>query len=84
MLLALVTQCRRMRYPKDVHFIPFCSDTTVKCYKDAGVTYRGTWSMTESGAECLNWNSNGLMDRKYSSRREDAAELGLGNHNYCR
>ncbi|XP_075592912.1 tissue-type plasminogen activator isoform X1 [Balearica regulorum gibbericeps] len=59
-------------------------DTEVKCYKDAGVTYRGTWSMTESGTECLNWNSNGLMDRTYSGRREDAAELGLGNHNYCR
>lgn len=65
-------------------FVPFCSDTEVKCYKNAGVTYRGTWSVTESGAECLNWNINGLMDHKYSGQRKDAAELGLGNHNYCR
>uniref|UniRef100_A0A8C9FW17 Kringle domain-containing protein n=1 Tax=Pavo cristatus TaxID=9049 RepID=A0A8C9FW17_PAVCR len=56
----------------------------IKCYRNAGVTYRGTWSVTESGAECLNWNINGLMDRKYSGQRKDAAELGLGNHNYCR
>ncbi|XP_063031474.1 tissue-type plasminogen activator isoform X2 [Melospiza melodia melodia] len=59
-------------------------DTEVKCYKDTGVTYRGTWSTTESGAECLNWNSDGLVNRRYSGHREDAAELGLGNHNYCR
>lgn len=66
------------------HFVPFCSDTEVKCYKDTGVTYRGIWSKTESGSECLNWNSNGLVDLTYSGQREDAAELGLGNHNYCR
>ncbi|XP_040394285.1 tissue-type plasminogen activator isoform X6 [Cygnus olor] len=59
-------------------------DTEVKCYKDAGVTYRGMWSRTESGVECLNWNINGLMDQTYSGQRKDAAELGLGNHNYCR
>ncbi|NXU83203.1 TPA protein, partial [Xiphorhynchus elegans] len=59
-------------------------DTEVKCYSDAGVTYRGTWSVTESGTECLNWNSNDLMDWTYTGQRKDAAELGLGNHNYCR
>ncbi|XP_009899932.2 tissue-type plasminogen activator isoform X2 [Dryobates pubescens] len=59
-------------------------DTEAKCYKDAGGAYRGTWSTTESGTECLPWNSNGLMEQRYSARREDAAELGLGNHNYCR
>ncbi|NXA42160.1 TPA protein, partial [Eudromia elegans] len=60
------------------------TDTEVKCYQDTGVTYRGTWSTTKSGAECLNWNMNGLRDWKFSGQREDAAELGLGNHNYCR
>ncbi|KAJ7423359.1 Salivary plasminogen activator beta [Willisornis vidua] len=58
-------------------------DTQVKCYRDAGVAYRGTWSTTESGSECLNWKSNELMDWAYSGQRKDAAELGLGNHNYC-
>lgn len=67
-----------------LHFVPFCSDTEIKCYKDTGVTYRGTWSTTESGTECSNWNSNGLVNWMYSGQRKDAAELGLGNHNYCR
>ncbi|OXB62719.1 hypothetical protein ASZ78_010786 [Callipepla squamata] len=75
-------QCQglRTRYKRGAR----SRDTEVKCYKNAGVTYRGTWSITESGAECLNWNINGLMDRKYNGQRKDAAELGLGNHNYCR
>ncbi|NWU94368.1 TPA protein, partial [Upupa epops] len=59
-------------------------DNEVRCYRDAGVTYRGTWNMTESRAACLNWNNNGLKGWRYSGQREDAAELGLGNHNYCR
>lgn len=63
---------------------PCCSDTHVTCYKDLGVTYRGTWSVTESGSECLNWNISALAQKKYNGRRADAAHLGLSNHNYCR
>ncbi|KGL75997.1 Salivary plasminogen activator beta, partial [Tinamus guttatus] len=74
-----VCQCRQGFSGKQCE-----TDTAVKCYQDTGVTYRGTWSTTKSGAECLNWNTNGLRDWKYSGQREDAAELGLGNHNYCR
>ncbi|XP_074837976.1 tissue-type plasminogen activator [Carettochelys insculpta] len=59
-------------------------DTEATCYEDVGVTYRGTWSVTESGSECLNWNISALAQKKYNGRRADAAQLGLGNHNYCR
>lgn len=59
-------------------------DTRVTCYKDQGITYRGTWSTAESGSECVNWNSSVLAWKIYNGRRPDAVKLGLGNHNYCR
>ncbi|XP_044293401.1 tissue-type plasminogen activator [Varanus komodoensis] len=59
-------------------------ETRALCYKDAGETYRGQWSVTESGAACLNWNLNALARETYSARRPDALRLGLGHHNYCR
>ncbi|KAL4671762.1 hypothetical protein H8959_004471 [Pygathrix nigripes] len=52
--------------------------------EDQGISYRGTWSIAESGAECTNWNSSALAQKPYSGRRPDAIRLGLGNHNYCR
>ncbi|XP_035958197.1 tissue-type plasminogen activator [Halichoerus grypus] len=59
-------------------------DASATCYKDQGITYRGTWSTAESGAECVNWNSSVLALKRYSGRRPNAIQLGLGNHNYCR
>ncbi|XP_047627748.1 tissue-type plasminogen activator isoform X3 [Phacochoerus africanus] len=59
-------------------------DARATCYEDQGITYRGTWSTTESGAECVNWNTSGLASKPYNGRRPDAVKLGLGNHNYCR
>ncbi|XP_078095451.1 tissue-type plasminogen activator isoform X2 [Mustelus asterias] len=59
-------------------------DTKVKCYQGRGTDYRGTWSLTQSGKECLNWNLTVVYRTYYSSRRPDAQQLGLGNHNYCR
>uniref|UniRef100_A0A8C9A5K7 Plasminogen activator n=1 Tax=Prolemur simus TaxID=1328070 RepID=A0A8C9A5K7_PROSS len=59
-------------------------DARATCYEDQGVTYRGTWSTAESGAECVSWNSSVLARKPYSARRPDAIRLGLGNHNYCR
>ncbi|XP_037668859.1 tissue-type plasminogen activator isoform X1 [Choloepus didactylus] len=59
-------------------------DASATCYKDQGITYRGTWSTAESGAECTNWNSSALTLKPYNGRRQDARKLGLGNHNYCR
>lgn len=39
--------------------------------------YNGTISVTESGADCLNWSEFPDYMQQYPSR-------GLGNHNYCR
>ncbi|KAK1341885.1 hypothetical protein QTO34_016636 [Cnephaeus nilssonii] len=65
------------------HSVPV-KNARATCYKDLGVTYRGTWSTAESGAECINWNSSLLARKSYNGRRPDASKLGLGNHNYCR
>ncbi|NP_001076238.1 tissue-type plasminogen activator precursor [Oryctolagus cuniculus] len=59
-------------------------DTRARCYEDRGIGYRGTWSTTESGAQCVNWNSSWLALKPYSGRKPNALRLGLGNHNYCR
>ncbi|CAO2611645.1 Tissue-type plasminogen activator [Lemmus lemmus] len=59
-------------------------DTRATCFEDQGITYRGTWSTAENGAECINWNSSVLSLKRYNARRPDAIKLGLGNHNYCR
>uniref|UniRef100_A0A8C0LIR8 t-plasminogen activator n=1 Tax=Canis lupus dingo TaxID=286419 RepID=A0A8C0LIR8_CANLU len=42
------------------------------CYKDQGITSRGTWSTAESGAECANWNSSAL------ALKPNAIRLGSG------
>lgn len=39
--------------------------------------YNGTISVTESGADCLNWSEFPDYMQQYPSR-------GLGDHNYCR
>uniref|UniRef100_UPI00398E54A0 salivary plasminogen activator beta-like n=1 Tax=Pristiophorus japonicus TaxID=55135 RepID=UPI00398E54A0 len=59
-------------------------DTKSHCINDRGKDYRGTRDYTESGEECLHWDSSDVLERKYSAMRYDAAELGLGSHNYCR
>uniref|UniRef100_F6WLY7 Plasminogen activator n=1 Tax=Monodelphis domestica TaxID=13616 RepID=F6WLY7_MONDO len=59
-------------------------DSNSLCYEDSGFTYRGTWSTSESGAECVNWNMSAIHSKPYNGRRPDALKLGLGNHNYCR
>ncbi|XP_036382604.1 tissue-type plasminogen activator [Megalops cyprinoides] len=64
---------------------PQCEiNTNEKCTIDRGVSYRGTWSVSQTGAECINWNSTALRGKKYTAMRPDAGTLGLGNHNYCR
>ncbi|XP_060643171.2 tissue-type plasminogen activator [Anolis sagrei] len=59
-------------------------DTKATCYQDAGETYRGMWSITETGANCLNWNNSALINKRHNARRPNAMVLGIGNHNYCR
>uniref|UniRef100_A0A8C5U0D1 Plasminogen activator, tissue type n=1 Tax=Malurus cyaneus samueli TaxID=2593467 RepID=A0A8C5U0D1_9PASS len=52
--------------------------------KELGLTYRGTHSVTSSGATCLKWNSQILITKLYTAWRRDAYQLGLGSHNFCR
>ncbi|MFT7805054.1 tissue-type plasminogen activator [Arapaima gigas] len=64
---------------------PRCEINTMeKCIVGQGESYRGTWSVSRTGMECLNWNSTSLWGKKFTARRPDAATQGLGNHNYCR
>ncbi|KAM3867641.1 tissue-type plasminogen activator [Diretmus argenteus] len=59
-------------------------NTNEKCVVGQGGGYRGTWSISHSGAECINWNSTSLRGKKFTAKRLDASSLGLGNHNFCR
>ncbi|XP_067084237.1 tissue-type plasminogen activator [Osmerus mordax] len=58
--------------------------TSEKCVVGQGGGYRGTWRISRSGSECINWNSTSLRGKKFTARRPDADSLGLGNHNFCR
>ncbi|XP_075889401.1 tissue-type plasminogen activator isoform X2 [Nelusetta ayraudi] len=59
-------------------------NTDEKCAVGQGEGYRGTWSLSHSGAQCINWNSTSLRGRRFTARKVDASSLGLGNHNFCR
>ncbi|KAK7934428.1 hypothetical protein WMY93_005324 [Mugilogobius chulae] len=49
-------------------------NTKERCVTGQGEGYRGTWSISHSGAE----------GKRYTARKNDASSLGLGSHNYCR
>ncbi|KAM9431912.1 tissue-type plasminogen activator-like [Clarias gariepinus] len=55
-----------------------------KCVSGQGSDYRGTWSISSSNAECINWNSTLLRGKKFTARKPGTRIFGLGNHNYCR
>uniref|UniRef100_A0A670Z5C6 t-plasminogen activator n=1 Tax=Pseudonaja textilis TaxID=8673 RepID=A0A670Z5C6_PSETE len=86
-------RCQKALYSPNL-FICFCPpgfsgkfceiDTRAVCYQGGGDTYRGTWSTTESGAECVNWKTKALRFKGFHADRPDALQLGLGDHNYCR
>ncbi|XP_076005674.1 tissue-type plasminogen activator isoform X2 [Genypterus blacodes] len=59
-------------------------NTNEKCVTGQGGGYRGTWSISHTGAECINWNSTSLRGKRFTARRPEAVSLGLGNHNFCR
>uniref|UniRef100_A0A7N5JZK6 t-plasminogen activator n=1 Tax=Ailuropoda melanoleuca TaxID=9646 RepID=A0A7N5JZK6_AILME len=54
------------------------------CYFGKGLAYRGTYSLTTSGASCLQWSSIVLTGKVYTAWKTNSQALGLGNHNYCR
>ncbi|NWY64214.1 UROK protein, partial [Erithacus rubecula] len=56
-------------------------DTGSTCYTENGESYRGM--ATED--KCLPWNSQSLFRRGlYNAYSENALQLGLGKHSYCR
>ncbi|XP_007563499.1 tissue-type plasminogen activator isoform X1 [Poecilia formosa] len=59
-------------------------NTNEKCAVGQGEGYRGTWSISQTGAACINWNSTSLRGRRFTAQKLDANSLGLGNHNFCR
>ncbi|XP_041644035.1 tissue-type plasminogen activator isoform X2 [Cheilinus undulatus] len=54
------------------------------CIVGRGEGYRGTWSTSNSRSDCINWNSTVLRGKRFTAKKNNAASLGLGNHNYCR
>lgn len=60
------------------------SDAESQCYAGSGEDYRGTKSVNELNERCLNWDSSLLKRWPYNTGVENAMELGLGKHNYCR
>ncbi|XP_062912830.1 tissue-type plasminogen activator isoform X2 [Mobula hypostoma] len=64
---------------------PLCEiDTKERCYRGRGTSYRGTWSRTVSGKQCLNWNMRAVALSHYNGHATNAQQWGLGNHNFCR
>ncbi|XP_060092308.1 urokinase-type plasminogen activator [Heteronotia binoei] len=59
-------------------------DVESQCYTGNGEDYRGTKSVNELNERCLNWDSIWLKRESYNHGMENARELGLGKHNYCR
>uniref|UniRef100_A0A1A8N1T2 Plasminogen activator, tissue n=1 Tax=Nothobranchius pienaari TaxID=704102 RepID=A0A1A8N1T2_9TELE len=59
-------------------------NTNEKCAVGKGEGYRGTQSISQTGSDCINWNSTSLRGRRFTARKSDASSLGLGNHNFCR
>ncbi|XP_036403003.1 tissue-type plasminogen activator-like [Megalops cyprinoides] len=55
-------------------------DVSAQCYNDNGGYYRGTASLSQSGAECLRWDH---VDAQFALGSR-ALALGIGKHNYCR
>ncbi|KAM4749474.1 tissue-type plasminogen activator isoform 2-T2 [Rhinophrynus dorsalis] len=72
------------KYTWEYCTMPACAAAAKSCYSGRGTTYRGTHSITTSGAHCLRWDSPLVQNKGYSTWKNNARFLGLGSHNYCR
>ncbi|KAG7282339.1 hypothetical protein CRUP_002727 [Coryphaenoides rupestris] len=62
----------------------FCQMGPADCMVEDGEFYRGAVSVTETGVECLYWNS-AFIPRKGSNPFSDYPDFdGIGEHNSCR
>ncbi|XP_069797910.1 hepatocyte growth factor activator-like isoform X2 [Narcine bancroftii] len=59
-------------------------DKNENCYRNNGVTYKGTEDETESKIECMPWKEDFVRNRLNITSLEEAFQLGLGDHSYCR
>ncbi|XP_045142790.1 tissue-type plasminogen activator [Echinops telfairi] len=73
------------KYNPEFCSTPACAkEKNGDCYSGNGFDYRGTHSLTTSGATCLQWNSRILIGKINTAWKSTAPTLGLGQHNYCR
>uniref|UniRef100_A0A3Q4BDK2 Plasminogen activator n=1 Tax=Mola mola TaxID=94237 RepID=A0A3Q4BDK2_MOLML len=69
---------------KEFCSLPKCPAGDQECVLDSGLVYRGTKSVTKSGARCLPWDVPVLRLKHNNAWRSDALQLGLGSHSFCR
>uniref|UniRef100_A0A672LB35 trypsin n=1 Tax=Sinocyclocheilus grahami TaxID=75366 RepID=A0A672LB35_SINGR len=62
----------------------YCQVGPDDCYEGDGQSYRGKVSETEDGDECLDWNSEFVLDKGAFPSVAFASSEGLGPHNSCR
>ncbi|CAM4727131.1 unnamed protein product [Leuciscus chuanchicus] len=62
----------------------YCQVGPNDCYEGDGQSYRGKVSETEEGDECLDWNSEFILDKGLFPSTLFASSEGLGQHNFCR
>uniref|UniRef100_A0A8C1SAF5 trypsin n=1 Tax=Cyprinus carpio TaxID=7962 RepID=A0A8C1SAF5_CYPCA len=62
----------------------YCQVDPDDCYEGDGQSYRGKVSETEEGDECLDWNSEFVLDKGSFPAAAFASSEGLGPHNFCR
>ncbi|XP_026108690.1 hyaluronan-binding protein 2-like isoform X2 [Carassius auratus] len=62
----------------------YCQVDPDDCYEGDGQSYRGKVSETEEGDECLDWNSEFLLDKGSFPAAAFESSGGLGPHNFCR
>lgn len=62
----------------------YCQVDSEDCYQGDGESYRGKVSETEDGDECLDWNSEFVLDKGSFPATAFGASESLGPHNYCR
>ncbi|XP_073690168.1 hyaluronan-binding protein 2-like isoform X2 [Garra rufa] len=62
----------------------YCQVDPNDCYEGDGQSYRGKVSETENGDECLDWNSEFVLDKRSFPSVAFTSNEGLGPHNFCR
>ncbi|XP_043111660.1 hyaluronan-binding protein 2-like [Puntigrus tetrazona] len=62
----------------------YCQVGPDDCYEGDGQSYRGKVSETDDGDECLDWNSDFILDKGVFPSVAFTSTEGLGPHNFCR